>query len=110
MRESYTAVIARNETWAGDWTTEPYEAAWASEGIVFLRILKTEGRVEAIALELQISPDGIRWVSEGNSVQIPPGQELSFLRLKHFGGWIRLRGVVRGEGSLRVMAYLSLKA
>jgi hypothetical protein len=110
MRESYTAVIARNEEWSGDWTTEPYEAAWAAEGIVFVRILKVQGLVESLSLEVQISPDGIRWVGGGEPTEISTTQELSFVRLSHFGGWLRLRGVVRGGGSLRVMAYLSLKA
>ena len=39
LRRSYTAVVERNALWQGDFATEPYEAAWASEAIFFVRAL-----------------------------------------------------------------------
>lgn len=110
MRESYTAVIARNEDVAGDWISEPYETAWAAEGLFFVRILKTDGLVGPATFYPQVSPDGMRWVDEGASMTLPVGQELGFVKLTHFGGWIRVRATVQGTGRLRIMAYLTLKA
>ena len=39
MRESHTAVVERNVVLEGPFATEPYEVAWASEAIYFLRVL-----------------------------------------------------------------------
>jgi len=39
MRQSHTAVIERNVEWTASFTTEPYETAWATEAIFFVRIL-----------------------------------------------------------------------
>ena len=33
VRRSYTAIVERNVRWEGEFATEPYEAAWASEAI-----------------------------------------------------------------------------
>ena len=43
MRESFTAVLERNRTLAGEFATEPYEAAWAAEARWFVRTLKRTG-------------------------------------------------------------------
>ena len=40
LPENLTAVVARNESWTGASATEPYEAGWAKEAIVFVRALK----------------------------------------------------------------------
>ena len=47
MRQSHTAVLERNVVWAGSFETEPYEAAWASEAVFFVRTLESRGPVEA---------------------------------------------------------------
>ena len=39
VRRSYTATIERNVRWQGEFASEPYEAAWASEAIFFVRAL-----------------------------------------------------------------------
>ena len=41
MRNAYTAVIARGDWWEGQLQTEPYEVAWASEAIFFIRVMQT---------------------------------------------------------------------
>ena len=43
LRRSYTAVVERNALWQGEFATEPYEAAWASEAIFFVRALADAG-------------------------------------------------------------------
>jgi hypothetical protein len=42
MRQSFTAVVERNVTWQGEFAVEPYEAAWATEAIYFVRVLDAE--------------------------------------------------------------------
>jgi hypothetical protein len=109
MKESYTAVVARNVDWTGAWATEPYETAWADEAIFFVRVLKSKGN-KAVTAHVQISPDGMRWANEGSSVKVAPMKDgVSFVRVKNFGGWLRLAGTAPKGASLRVMAYLALK-
>ena len=69
LRESQTAVVARNETWSGAVATEPYEAGWASEAVIFVRALEDAEGAPGEA-RVEISPDGMRWVAEGTS--LPP--------------------------------------
>ena len=71
LRESHTAIVARNERWTGEAATEPFEAGWASEAIFFLRALATDGPTGEGRAHVQISPDGIRWVDEGTSAPVP---------------------------------------
>ena len=61
-----------------------------------------------LTARVQISPDGIRWVDEGGVLTFQGRQELAALRVREFGGWLRLAGRVEG-GSTRVIVYLSLK-
>ena len=102
LRESTTAVVARNETWRGRAATEPYEAGWAQEAVIFVRALKppvgplSEARVE-------ISQAGMRWVPEGTRFPLPDRAEaITFARVRHFGNWLRvaadLRNCTRIEG------------
>lgn len=110
MRESTTAILARNEAWSGNVATEPYEAGWASELVIFVRALRAGSAGGAMA-QVQISPDGIRWVNEGTLVQVPEGQdEVQFARLAHFGNWIRLAATLPENAEVRVMVTVHAKA
>jgi hypothetical protein len=110
MRRSATAVIERNITWAGPFATEPWEAPWASEALFFVRQLDDSGasRNTTLTARVQISPDGIRWVDEGHELVLRGDEEMTFVRVREFGGWLRLAGQVEA-GSARVIVYLSLK-
>ena len=108
-RRSYTAVVERNVAWRGAFATEPYEAGWASEAIFFIRALAATAGVAGRA-HAQISADGIRWVDEGSSVALPAhADEVTFCKLSHFGGWLRLRGDLPAGESLTVIVALALK-
>lgn len=111
IRNAYTAVIARGEAWAGTVETEPYEAAWASEAVFFVRALAAKGRGVRGRARVQISPDGMNWVNEGASFGLPsrPG-EVTFARVANFGGWLRLVAKVPPKAGLKVVATLALKA
>ena len=111
LRESYTAVVARGEHWRGEAATEPYEAAWANEAIFFLRALKVEGDLSGVRAKVQISADGLHWVDEGNSLTVPPTPgEVSFCRVSHFGGYLRLAAALPDGVHVQVVASLNLKA
>lgn len=111
MRQSYTATIEQNGAWAGAFTTEPYESAWASEAIFFVRVLRSTGAPAGAWARVQLSPDGIHWCDEGGSLPLPTlPDEVAFLRAAHFGGFLRLIGEVPDGSELRVMVYLVLKS
>lgn len=110
MRQSHTAVLARNETWSGSVATEPYEVAWASEAIFFLRPLERAEVPSDVTLAVQISPDGIHWCEHGARLAVD-GDPLtpSSVQLRDFGGWLRLSGTLPDGLALKVVVYLSLK-
>lgn len=111
LRESHTAIVARNERWEGEAATEPFEAGWASEAIFFLRALAVEGSTGEGRVHVQISPDGIRWVDEGTSATVPDAAEgIAVLRVAHFGSWLRLRAALPAGAKLTPVVTLSLKA
>ncbi len=76
MRQSHTAVIERNSEWCGAVCSEPYEVAWASEALFFLRVLEASAQL-SIHLRVQISPDGLHWCDEGSTLQVEPKCALS---------------------------------
>lgn len=111
LRESYTAVVARGEHWRGAAATEPYEAAWASEAIFFLRALAVEGDLAGTHARVQISADGIHWADEGASLALPAApDEVTFCRISHFGGYLRLATTLPPGAHCQVVASLNLKA
>jgi hypothetical protein len=110
IRESQTAVIARNERWSGAAATEPYEAGWAAEAVVFVRALTDAPEARGSA-RVEISPDGMRWVAEGTEFPLPTRQdEVTFARVAHFGNWLRLVSDLPEGASLTVLVTLHLKA
>lgn len=116
LRESYTAIVERSEELKGSFATEPYECGWAGEAIFFVRILERVGSLEGVRLSLegvrlnvQISPDGIRWCDEGAGVTLGE-EEVAFCKVAHFGNWLRLSGTLPDGVSMRAIIALSLKA
>ncbi len=110
MRRSHTAVVARNETWSGDVATEPYEVAWAGEAIWFLRVIEPPDGAPGGRLSVQISPDGMRWCDEGATIDLPVDPDVpTFVRVRHFGGWLRLAGRLPDGVRAKAIAYLVLK-
>jgi len=109
LRESSTTVIARNETWRGNSSTEPVEAGWASEAVFFVRALRAPvGAMPEACVE--ISPDGMHWVREGASVAMPTQENgVAAVRAAHFGNWLRLRAVLPEGSECVVLVTLHLK-
>ena len=115
IRQSFTVVLERNSTFQEDFTTEPYEAGWASEARWFVRVLHSSGKDTELTLTPQISPDGLIWCDEESApIHIRPAQDkpplLYSLGQTNFGQWLRLRGELTDEkASITVIIYLALK-
>ena len=110
LPENLTAVIARNESWTGETATEPYEAGWAREAIVFVRALKApKGRLPKARIE--ISADGMHWCPEGSEFDLPAAKDaVTFQRLSHFGNFLRVAATLPDGAEITVLVTLHLKA
>ncbi len=109
MRQSQTIVLERNVEWSGEFATEPCEVAWASEALFFIRALEANGIRAGSSARIQLSPDGIHWCDEGDGVRLPNEPGVSYHRVSHFGGWLRLAGQLPLGASVKVIVYLVLK-
>lgn len=107
MRQFAQVVLERRTRHDTSFFTEPFESAWASEAIFFLSVEELESAT--LRARVQISPDGIHWVDEGTVSESLSGTGLSFLRLRHFGGWLRLACDLDTAGKVRVLIHLILK-
>jgi hypothetical protein len=111
LNESTTAVIVRGETWAGEFASEPYEAGWAREAVLYLRLLKRDEALGIATARVQISPDGMAWVDEGSELRLPADtEETTFVRIAHFGNWLRIAGHLPDGATCQALATLHLKA
>lgn len=108
--ESVTAVVARNESWSGQVATEPFEAGWAREAVIFVRALKQPVGAAPTAW-VEISPDGMHWVREGSSLRMPSTPDgLAVARLAGFGNWLRLSTRFDEGAECTVLVTIHLKA
>lgn len=106
LRESTTAVLVRGERVGEGFATEPYEAGWAHEAVIFvLGMDETDGG----SLAVQISPDGFHWIDEGVEIAMPARDGVSFGRLAHFGNWLRLEARMANGAERRLMVTVHLK-
>ena len=110
MRTSTSAIVARNETWTGQAATEPYEAGWAQEAVIFVRSLKTPAGAQGYA-RVEISPDGMNWVAEGTEIALPAEKDaVAFARISHFGTWLRLAASLPEGSATTVLVTIHLKS
>ena len=110
LPENLTAIVARNEIWTGESATEPYEAGWAKEAIVFVRALKApKGKLPKARIE--ISADGMHWAPEGSTFDLPDTlNAVSFQRVAHFGNFLRVAASLPDGAEIVVLVSLHLKA
>ena len=97
MRTFFTSVIVHKNEFTSEFQTEPYEVAWASEAICFICVESVTGRDAALEVSTQISADGIHWIDEGSRFEPITGESDTFLKLSHFGGWLRFKGRMTGS-------------
>lgn len=109
MRQFYSVTLDTFRDLTDGYTTEPYEAAWSSEAIFYLRVEKAKANAGSLEFVVEIGPDGMTWAEEGGTVTVDPSKQLSFVRVKHFGGWLRLRHTSGPADSVQATVYLVLK-
>lgn len=109
MKLSTSAIVARNSEWSGLNHSEPYEAGWAAEAIVFVRALKAPlGRPGRAHVE--ISADGMTWVRDGTTFDLPAEKDaVTFARIAHFGTWLRIAAEIPDDGTQTLLVTLHLK-
>jgi hypothetical protein len=110
LPENITAILARNETWSGAAASEPFEAGWAREAVIFVRALKQPVNAQPL-LRVEMSPDGMRWLPEGTEAQMPAMRDgFVMMRVKHFGNWLRVSASFAPGSQATVLVTLHLKA
>jgi hypothetical protein len=110
LPENLTAIVARNEKWTGEAATEPFEAGWAREALIFVRALK-EPKGEPPTAWVEISPDGMHWVREGTELRMPGAKDgIAVARLISFGNWLRLSTQFGPDAECTVLVTIHLKA
>jgi hypothetical protein len=110
LPENITAIVARNETWTGHAATEPYEAGWAREAVIFVRALKEPKGAVPMA-EVEISPDGMHWTAEGTRISMPAAKDqVVAARVTGFGNWLRLSADFEQGAECTLLVSIHLKA
>jgi hypothetical protein len=110
LPENITAIVARKERWTGEAASEPYEAGWAREAVIFVRALKAPVG-EQPPIRVEMSADGMHWIAEGAEAQMPTGVDgVAVLRVKHFGNWLRVTAAFPQGSESTVLVTLHLKA
>lgn len=109
MRQFHTAVLDTFCDLENGYTTEPYEAAWAGEATFFIRTEEAKPNATTARMKVEISPDGMTWVEEGGVLELDRAKTLSFVRVTHFGGWLRLRHTDGSTDGFQATVYLVLK-
>ena len=110
LRHSYTATVERNVLWQGGFASEPYEAAWASEAIFFLRALEVVAENSAAAPASKSPPTASIGPTRAHASTCQPEKDqVTFCKVAHFGGFLRLAGTLAPGKSIKVLVSLALK-
>lgn len=93
-----------------DFQTNPYEVGWADECIFFIMVEGLSGNNPVLIAEVELSHDGVSWAKEGTVSESITKQGLHFIRVKHFGNWLRLNCAVQGsDACFRLNIQIALK-
>lgn len=110
MRNFYTSVVELSQTFTSEVFTEPYECGWATEAQFFVTVEEADLNFESLALRVQVSPDGVRWVDEGSVLPPISGSGTKLICVQKFGGWLRLAGKLSGGKERGIITvHLALK-
>ena len=97
MRQYYQSLLERKKEFDSRFETEPYEAAWASEAIFYIKVEGVSGDNAKLDAKVQISPAGHDWVDDGTKFPSITKKGVYFVKVKHFGGWLRLDCNITGK-------------
>jgi hypothetical protein len=111
LAESTTAVLVRGDAWQGVFASEPYEAGWAREAVIFVRLLRLQGDPGGAELGVDISADGMHWAEEGTRLRVPAQVgEVAATKVAHFGNWLRVSGRLPEGTTAQALVTVHLKA
>ncbi len=110
MRQYLQAVLEREHEYSDSFQTEPYEVAWAGEATFYIKVHSTHGESPQLLAKVQMSADGLDWLDEGTEFETIKEEGTSFVRVCHFGGWLRLTCELEGRNPrFTVTVHLILK-
>ena len=108
IRESQTAVVARNERWTGAAATEPYEAGWAKEAVIFVRAL-ADATGSAVRPRRDLARRHALGARGHDVCAAAEADEVTFARVGHFGNWMRVAADLPDGAALTVLVTYHLK-
>jgi hypothetical protein len=110
MRQFTTSTVEQRREFTSGFGTHPMETAWASEAIFFITVEDIQGESPVLKARIQISADGVNWVDEGTSFDPIKRKGHYFIRVTHFGGWLRVWGDIEGpDSAFNLTIHLALK-
>ena len=110
MKNFYTVVLERMREYSEGFATEPYETPWADEAMFFIRIHELSGEGVKLDSIVQVSVDGIQWIDEGTNFPSIEKEGNYFIKVNHFGGWLRLNNSIEGKNpKIKLTIHLVLK-
>jgi len=103
MRQFQNSVLDYKHELSRGYASAPLEVAWATEAMFFVRLEKVRGDGFRFRARAQISVNGIDWIDEGTAFDPITAEGQYVIRVKHFGGWLRLVGELEGAGSSTIL-------
>lgn len=110
MRQFHASAVERRKYIEDTLETHPMETGWASEALFFLWVEEIEGENARLHAQVELSADGIHWIPEGTAFPVVQESGHYFVKVRHFGNWLRVSGKVTGEKArMKLSVYLHLK-
>ncbi|MFT4093211.1 MAG: DUF6385 domain-containing protein [Niabella sp.] len=109
MKNFQATAVEKRVKVTGDFFSQPMEAGWASEALFFLWVEEVTALEQPLDIAVQLSADGMNWIDEGT---VLPGVQAAghyFVRVKHFGNWLRLAVKTSRSATVKLSVYLHLK-
>lgn len=95
MKQFNAAHLEIKRSFTEGFETHPYECGWADEAIFFLLVEDIIGS-GTLKAKVQISLDGIHWADEGTAFEPITDRGLYFVKVTHFGNYLRLKTEIEG--------------
>jgi hypothetical protein len=110
MKHFHAATVERRKTYTNKLESQPMEAGWASEAIFFILVEEVKGDNTELSASVEISADGINWIPEGSVFPTIRSGGHYFVKVSHFGNWLRVNGVIEGNNNeIKLSVHLHLK-
>ena len=109
MRQAMHFVLERLRPVTEDFSTEPYETAWAANATLFVIIHEAAHANDYLEITPQISADGINWADCGETLIYRGDSPVNWLRLEHCAGSVRFNCRLSHGASLKITLQLHLK-